>query len=589
MNKALLISLVIGASLLHTQVTGQTAGQTVSPAPAVSAGESRNGYRVFFLGNSFTVNTHFHSEYFAKCAGFSDHSHLCAWSPGMQLSGSWGHWQKPEASAASDKGGSLCGWKRGLTDYTWDRFIIQPFFEPQQACIDACNKFYDYALSNKSPNLQMIVKQVWFMREDTSFEKGRQPNGVAYFEGIADGIQKAHPGSTVRICPSGLVIQELRRLTALGQVPGVAHETDWYADGIHLSKIGNYADGMTQFITLYKVNPVNFNLPANINPNQWYGYTINEQTAEKIKEVAWKVTIAYARSGVTAGPADITPPSVPAALTPSRITSASVVLNWTASSDPESGIASYNVYQNGTKAVAFYFTNSAAISNLAPRTRYTFTVSANNRVGLSSAQSAAVSVETPAPAVPVTGISLKETSVTLNIAVGKRLAAAIAPGNADNQGVVWTSSNPAVAVVDTEGMVTGKSTGTASITATTRDNSNGAKSATASVTVLPNNPPTASFAVAPAKDKNPLAVAFDGAASSDPDPKDGIFGWDWDFGDDSPHYCGTSPTHVYGKAGTYTASLIVLDNNGASSAKASQTINVPVAAPLDAKGKDKKP
>jgi len=589
MKTALLVGVILSASLLHTQATGQTAGQAAPPAPAASVAEARNGYRVFFLGNSFTVNTHFHSEYFAKCAGFTEHSHLCAWSPGMTLGGGWGHWQKPEASAASQKGDHLCGWAKGLSDSTWDRFVVQPFFENQQECIDACNKFYDYALTNKSPNVQMIVKQIWFTREATSYETGRQPNGVAYFEAIADGIQKAHPGSTVPICPSGLVIQELRRLTALGSVPGVTHETDWYADGIHLSKIGNYADGMTQFITLYQVNPVNFNIPANVSPNQWYGYTINEQTAEKIKEVAWKITSAYARSGVTAGPVDTTPPSAPAKLTSSHITSSSVALNWTPSSDPESGIASYNVYQNGAKAVAFYFTNSAAISNLAPLSRYTFTVSANNRVGLSSAQSTVVSVETPAPAVPVTGISLKETSLTLNISVGKRLAAAIAPGTADNRGIIWTSSNPAVAVVGTDGTVTGKSAGTATITATTRDNSNGAKTATATVTVLPNNPPTASFVAAPAKDKNPLAVTFDGAASSDPDPKDGIFGWDWDFGDGSSHYYGTSPTHVYGKAGTYTASLVVLDNNGASSAKVSKTVTVPVAAPLDATGKAKTP
>ena len=95
MKAALLIILLLSASLLSAEDAGNT---TDTP---------RNGYRVFFLGNSFTVNTHFHSEYFAKRAGFTDHSHLCAWSPGMTIGGGWGHWQRPEASAASDKGASL--------------------------------------------------------------------------------------------------------------------------------------------------------------------------------------------------------------------------------------------------------------------------------------------------------------------------------------------------------------------------------------------------------------------------------------------------------------------------------------------------
>jgi len=331
---------------------------------------------------------------------------------------------------------------------------------------------------------------------------------------------------------------------------------------------------MTQFITLYRVNPVSFNIPANVGPNQWYGYTINEQTADKIKEVAWKVTSAYARSGVTAGPADTTPPSTPSQLTSDHVTPASVALHWTASVDPESGIALYRVCQDGTNVPCCYFTNNAIISNLAPRTAYTFTVTAHNRVGLASAPSSAVSVTTPAPLVPVTGISLKESALSLNIAVGKRLTAIVVPANADNQGVIWSSSNPGAAVVDLDGTVTGKATGIATITATTRDRSNGAKAAAATITVLPNHAPIAAFAVAPAKGKAPRTMAFDGAASTDPDPKDGIFGWDWDFGDGTSHYYGANPNHTYGAAGTYTASLVVLDNNGASSAKVTQTVTV---------------
>ncbi|HEY3330173.1 MAG TPA: PKD domain-containing protein [Capsulimonadaceae bacterium] len=545
--------------------------------PAQTVGTS--GYRVFFLGNSFTVNTHYHSEYFAKCAGFTAHTHRCAWAPGMQLSGSWGHWARPESSAASDKGGSLAGWKRALTEYQWDKFVVQPFYDNQEACIDVCNKFYDYALANKSPNVQMIVKQIWFTRDVTSFETGRQPNGVAYFEAIADAIQKAHPGSTVPICPSGLVIQELRRLTALGQVPGVAHEADWYADPIHLSRIGNYADGMTQFITLYGVNPANFSIPADVSPGSWYGYTINEQTAKKIQEVAWRITSAYPRSGIVVGPSDNVAPKPPTRLSAAKVTSSSVVLNWSAPAGPEQSIASYSVYQDGAKGM-FYHSNSAEVANLAPRTKYAFSVAAHNRVGISSPQSETLTITTPAPAIPVTAIALPagQSALSLNIAVSKVIAPQLSPLSADNKGVFWSSSAPAIASVTPDGTVSGKAAGNATITATARDNTNGAISTTVAVTVLPNRAPIASFTTGPTKDKNPLAVAFDGAASTDPDPQDGIFGWDWDFGDGTPHFYGTSPTHVYASPGTYSASLIVLDNNSAFSEKLSKEVTVPAPA-----------
>lgn len=301
MKNTLVIGLILGASLLHAEQALQLEGKPGSLPQHGVAGETGAGYRVFHLGNSFTVNSHFHAEYFAKKAEWPGHSHLCAWSPGMTLGGGWGHWQKPEFSARSQGGDHLCGWQKGLSEFSWDRIIVQPFFEDQDGCITACNQFLDYAISNKSPNVQMIVKQIWFTRDEQSFATGRQPNGVAYFEGIADGIQKAHPGSTVTICPSGLVIKELRRLTALGLVPGVALEADWYADGIHLSKIGNWADGMTQFITLYGVDPRKYNIPADLEPKQWYGYAIDPQTAAKIVEVAWTVTSTYPRSGVTGG------------------------------------------------------------------------------------------------------------------------------------------------------------------------------------------------------------------------------------------------------------------------------------------------
>jgi PKD repeat protein len=74
----------------------------------------------------------------------------------------------------------------------------------------------------------------------------------------------------------------------------------------------------------------------------------------------------------------------------------------------------------------------------------------------------------------------------------------------------------------------------------------------------------------------PVTVAFDGGTSSDPDGV--VVGYSWNFGDPASAGDNTStlrnPSHTYAAPGTYTASLVVTDNQGNVSAAATQVINV---------------
>ncbi|WP_183192950.1 immunoglobulin-like domain-containing protein [Brevibacillus nitrificans] len=92
-------------------------------------------------------------------------------------------------------------------------------------------------------------------------------------------------------------------------------------------------------------------------------------------------------------------------------------------------------------------------------------------------------VPSPSPVVvPVSGITLAPRTLTLTIGEESvALDAAIAPSNATNQAVSWSSSNPSVAEVETNGRITAKKAGTATITVTTYD---GSKTASSIVTVL---------------------------------------------------------------------------------------------------------
>jgi uncharacterized protein YjdB len=90
----------------------------------------------------------------------------------------------------------------------------------------------------------------------------------------------------------------------------------------------------------------------------------------------------------------------------------------------------------------------------------------------------------PPASISVTGVSITTGTITLDVNAAQTLTAIIAPGNATNKNVIWSSNNNTIATVSATGVVTAKAAGTAIITATTED---GAKTTICTVTV--NNLP----------------------------------------------------------------------------------------------------
>ena len=83
--------------------------------------------------------------------------------------------------------------------------------------------------------------------------------------------------------------------------------------------------------------------------------------------------------------------------------------------------------------------------------------------------------------VKATSVKLSKTSVTIYPAQSTALTATVSPSNTTDKTLKWTSSDPSVATVDSNGVVRGVKSGTTTITATTKDGSN--KKATCKVTV----------------------------------------------------------------------------------------------------------
>ena len=116
---------------------------------------------------------------------------------------------------------------------------------------------------------------------------------------------------------------------------------------------------------------------------------------------------------------------------------------------------------------------------------------------------------------------------------------------------------------------------------------------TLSLTISPDQAPTAAFTDTPAPAGS--ASAFNGSGST-ASPEQSVARYDWSFGDGtSGQNAGPTPSHTYGAAGTYTVSLTVTDNagcsteliftgqtascNGSSAAQATHTITVPAPTP----------
>lgn len=105
----------------------------------------------------------------------------------------------------------------------------------------------------------------------------------------------------------------------------------------------------------------------------------------------------------------------------------------------------------------------------------TFTLKAQNGVG-SHSRTFTLRVKP----VSVTGVTLNKTQLSLIAGDSETLIASVAPDNATNKAVFWSSDNETVATVDQSGRVTAVGAGTATITVTTGD---GGYTASCKVTV----------------------------------------------------------------------------------------------------------
>ncbi|GGL87428.1 PKD domain-containing protein [Nakamurella endophytica] len=290
--------------------------------------------------------------------------------------------------------------------------------------------------------------------------------------------------------------------------------------------------------------------------NPFFAGTIDDAAVYGTVLSAAQVSAHYA-----AGSTGTAPNQPPTAAWTSTKNGLSVSVDGSSSTDPDGTVASYSWnWGDGTAAG----TGATASHTYAAGGTYTVTLTVTDDKGATATKSADVSVVAPNQP-PTAAWTSTKNGLTLSV---DGTPSSDADGTVASYSWNWGDGTAAGTGATPSHSYAAGGTYTVTLTVTDNQGATATKSADVSV-VAPNQAPTASF-VAPTSQ---LTANFDASASSDPDGT--ITAYAWNFGDNSTG-SGKTAAHTYAAGGTYPVTLMVTDNQGATT---STTQNVSVTAP----------
>jgi chitodextrinase len=229
----------------------------------------------------------------------------------------------------------------------------------------------------------------------------------------ASAMTDAATDSTAPTVPTGLTVTVTGSTTLLAE---------WTAstDAVGVTGYNVYVDGV-----LFNDTTDTFLSITALSPSTAYDITVSAFDA-----AANESAQCAAVTGTTSSGADVTAPTVPANLAATAASESQIDLAWDVSTDAV-GVAGYNIYRNGVK-IDTSATNSYSDTGLLASTSYTYTVSAFDAAGNTSAQSASDSATTNASA-DVTAPTIP-TALTATVVSSSQI------------NLSWTASSDAVGV-----------------------------------------------------------------------------------------------------------------------------------------------
>ncbi|HET9728778.1 MAG TPA: PKD domain-containing protein [Acidimicrobiia bacterium] len=226
--------------------------------------------------------------------------------------------------------------------------------------------------------------------------------------------------------------------------------------------------------------------------------------------------------------------------------------NGSGSSDPDGTISAYS-WSFGDGATATGVTTSHAY---AAAGTYTTTLTVTDNNGATATDTAVVTVNTVANVPPIANAGADQSALTLTTLSFSGAGSSDPDGSIASYAWSFGDGASATGVSVSHSYAT---SGTYTVTLTVTDNKGATASDTAIATIT-NRPPVAN-AGADLSAQSLVSLTFNGSGSSDPDGS--IASYAWNLGDGATA-TGSSVIHSYAHAGSYTVTLTVTDNKGAT-------------------------
>ncbi|KLR60603.1 PDK repeat-containing protein [Actinobacteria bacterium IMCC26207] len=278
---------------------------------------------------------------------------------------------------------------------------------------------------------------------------------------------------------------------------------------------------------------------------------------------------------VVTGAPNIAPSAVITTVSVAGTVPLTVNLSGGNSSDADGSIATY-AWDLGNGQTATGPSAQAVFSSIGS---YTVTLVVTDDRGATSTQTLTINVSADSNIPPGAVISSDVVSGTAPLQVNFN-----GSGSSDVDGTIatyaWNFGNGqnGSGVTPPAATYTLPGTYTATLTVTDNKGATGSVSRTITVNRPPNQSPTVAVAATPSVGSAPLLVQLSSAGSQDADGA--IAGYAWNFGNGTSS-TNPNPSAIYDTPGTYTVSLTVTDNDGASAVKSTTVVvNPPNIAPV---------
>ena len=144
------------------------------------------------------------------------------------------------------------------------------------------------------------------------------------------------------------------------------------SDNVGVTSVALYIDGVLS--TTDNSAPYSFSVNTKALSNATHAFVAKAYDAAGNVGTSAQITVTVSNTVP-----DTTPPTVPTGLTLSNITSSSITLSWSASTD-NVGVVGYNIYRNSVK-IATTTSSSYANTGLSASTTYVYSVSAYDAAG----------------------------------------------------------------------------------------------------------------------------------------------------------------------------------------------------------------